>query len=345
MHGVEAINRAIRERFRSRVHGMATPEVFWQRKVPKPMGPQGILWGDKVINTVNNGRRRTYPKAEDPYVANGDIGIVVGEYKGKKFPGLPDNLEVEFASQPGTTYKYWGNEFSGDEASPALELAYALTVHKTQGSEFGKTFVVLPNPCRLLSRELLYTALTRHQHELVIFHQGPLRDLRLFAGEEASEIAQRMTNLFVGAKPLLVKFGKNKKFLEERLIHRTEQGDLVRSKSEVVIADKLHGRKVDYFYERPIALGTGLERYPDFTIVDDDSGRTFYWEHLGMLDDPEYAARWARKLAEYRRAGILPHDEKVAGPNGTLIVSRDEPGGGLDSMRIARLIDEVILSR
>jgi hypothetical protein len=64
-----------------------------------------------------------------------------------------------------------------------------------------------------------------------------------------------------------------------------------------------------------------------------------------MLDDPEYAARWARKLAEYRRAGILPHDEKVAGPNGTLIVSRDEPGGGLDSMRIARLIDEVILSR
>ena len=42
-----------------------------------------------------------------------------------------------------------------------LELAYWLTVHMTQGSEFGVTFVVLTNPCWLLSRELLYTALSR----------------------------------------------------------------------------------------------------------------------------------------------------------------------------------------
>ena len=35
----------------------------------------------------------------------------------------------------------------GDEARNSRELAYALTVHKTQGSEFGITFLVLPNPC------------------------------------------------------------------------------------------------------------------------------------------------------------------------------------------------------
>jgi len=52
-----------------------------------------------------------------------------------------------------------------------LELAYALTIHKAQGSEFGMTFVVIPNPCRLLSRELLYTALTRQREQVVLFHQ------------------------------------------------------------------------------------------------------------------------------------------------------------------------------
>jgi ATP-dependent exoDNAse (exonuclease V) alpha subunit len=66
-------------------------------------------------------------------------------------------------------YKYFKWEFSGDDANPPLELAYALTVHKTQGSEFGITFLVIPNPCRLLSREMLYTALTRHKNKVVIF--------------------------------------------------------------------------------------------------------------------------------------------------------------------------------
>ena len=61
------------------------------------------------------------------------------------------------ASQPGFSYKYKPWEFDSQESTPPLELAYALTVHKTQGSEFGKTFVVIPNPCRNLTREMLYT--------------------------------------------------------------------------------------------------------------------------------------------------------------------------------------------
>ena len=46
------------------------------------------------------------------------------------------------------------------KAATRSSLACCLTVHKTQGSEFGATFVVLTNPYWLLSRELLYTALT-----------------------------------------------------------------------------------------------------------------------------------------------------------------------------------------
>ena len=128
------------------------------------------------------------------------------------------------------------------------------------------------------------------------------------------------------------------RFLEEGLIHRTERGDLVRSKSELVIADKLHARGIDYAYEQPLLLSDGRTRYPDFTIADHARGVTFYWEHLGMLHDPGYKARWDVKRTEYLECGIGPHEDG-GGPEGTLIETRDEPGGRLDATAIAAVID------
>jgi hypothetical protein len=61
-----------------------------------------------------------------------------------------------------------------------------------------------------------------------------------------------------------------------------------------------------------------------------------------MLENPTYRARWERKLDEYRRSGILRYEDH-GGPHGTLIVTHDEPNGGIDSAKIAKIIDEVIL--
>jgi len=342
LEGVDALNRAIQGRFKRGWQAAATASG-WGRKVPKPFGPQGILYGDKVINIKNAKRRDVWPAVDgEAYIANGDLGIVVGEYKTANFRGIPKKLEVEFAGQLGHKYGFWSSEF-GDDASNPLELAYALTVHKTQGSEFGITFLVLPNPCWLLSRELLYTALTRQRDRLVVLHQGPLVDLRRFAGDEYSEIAGRMTNLFVDPAPQEVSIGQQTKFMEAGRIHRTERGDLVKSKSELVIADKLHGRGVDYSYEQPLAVPGDCVRYPDFTIADSARGINFYWEHCGMLNDPEYRSRWERKKRAYRNAGILPWEEG-GGENGTLIETRDSDNGGLDAAAIASLIDRVLVN-
>ena len=341
--GVDALNRMLQARFRAKVRELAEAEG-WGRKVPRPVGPQMLLYGDKVINVSNQRGRDVWPKPKgETYLANGDIGIVVGQYKYQKskLRGLPWKLEVEFSGQAGSKYQFRRGEF-GDEARNPLELAYCLTVHKTQGSEFDKTFVVLTNPCWLLSRELLYTALTRHENQLVILHEGPLVEYRGYAGDEHSEIARRMTNLFVDPLPREVPVNAQQRFLEEGLIHRTERGHLVRSKSELVIADKLHARGIDYEYERPLVLSDGRNRYPDFTIADDALGVTFYWEHLGMLDDRGYRARWEKKRAEYYKNGIRP-PEDGGGPEGTLIETRDEPGGRLDAAAIASVIDGVIL--
>jgi hypothetical protein len=175
-----------------------------------------------------------------------------------------------------------------------------------------------------------------------VLHQGPLAEYRRFAGDEHSEIARRITNLFADPAPRQVSVGIQHRFLEDGLIHRTERGDLVRSKSELVIADKLFARGVEYSYEQPFVLPSGRVRYPDFTITDPARGVTFYWEHLGMLDDPGYRARWQQKRAEYLAAGLVPASDTTDAAE-VLIESSDDSSGGLDAAKIGQLIDRVIL--
>lgn len=326
--GVTAINRALQQQFRKSFLKMAS-QTGWTKKIPSPAGPEGIIYGDKVINVVNNGRRDTYPEKDDSYVANGDIGIVVGHRKTKARSWAPYEVEVELASQPGVAYKYKPWEFDSQENTPPLELAYALTVHKTQGSEFGTTFVVVPNPCRNLTREMLYTALTRQRDKIVILHQGDFRDLLHFSQEAASEINRRMTNLFEPSAPVEIKVRNKSVYLDEKLIYLTENGDLVRSKSEWIIADKLKAAGIKYQYEQPLILD-GVERLPDFTIRDEDAGTVWYWEHNGMLSNEDYKKRWQRKELAYRKAKILPLPlpEKDDGRVGTLLVTEEREGTG-----------------
>ena len=59
-----------------------------------------------------------------------------------------------------------------------------------------------------------------------------------------------------------------------------------------------------------------------------------------MLTDPVYRGRWGNKLLWYREQDILPFDEG-GGSDGTLIITRDDERGGIQSDEIERLLDEV----
>jgi len=330
--GVEALNRLIQATFRTKTKEWASQR--FNRKIPKPMGREEILYGDKVIQTRNEKRYHVYPKEGSlQYIANGELGIAVGQYKTKKMTFTPNALEVEFSSQPGYKYSYSGSDF-GDEGNPVLELAYALTVHKTQGSEFGITFVVIPNPCRLLSRELLYTALTRQRNKIIILHQGSLHEIKSFSEDHHSESAARLTNLFNAPKPVIVQ----ERFLEDRLIHRTAKGLCVRSKSEVIIATQLDHAGIEYVYDGKFIGQDGTARYPDFVIDDSETGKRYYWEHLGMLKKSDYRNRWEKKIIWYEQQGVLPI-EKGGGVNGILLTTIDHPDGGIDVTEIQNKID------
>ena len=86
----------------------------------------------------------------------------------------------------------------------------------------------------------------------------------------------------------------------ENLRYETERGDVVRSKSEVIIANILYQNRehILYKYERPLEIvenGRKKTIYPDFTIINKNTGKITYWEHAGRMDDPYYANDFVKK--------------------------------------------------
>ena len=121
-------------------------------------GERKIKPGDKVMQTKNN-----YDKG----VFNGDFGIVIEtDENSGKFKVMYDNEKI---------VEYFRDEM--DE----LSKSYAITVHKSQGSEFPAVVILLLNQHYLmLQRNLLYTAMTRAKKLLV-----------LIGGEKSIEMAVR----------------------------------------------------------------------------------------------------------------------------------------------------------
>ncbi len=325
-HGVLSINHMIHEKYRRyMLDYISNPNTRY--KLADRMGSGEIILGDKVIHLRNERSRNAYPQGKY-YLANGEIGTVVTKWNlesNKK----QTKIEVEFASQPGHKFSYDKEEF-GDDGTEPLELAYALTVHKSQGSQFSTVILVMSDKCFLMSRELLYTALTRQKDKLIILYDEEAYNLKKYSSDACSEIARRFTDLFEA--PDIVEIGD--KYFEEKRIHRTKDGTMVRSKSEVIIYNMLLDSGIEPLYEEKLILGNTY-KLPDFTIVDDDSGETIVWEHLGMMGNPEYRKRWEEKKQLYAEHGISEE-------NGNLIVTQDSLAGAIDSEAIQQIIDSLL---
>ena len=117
----------------------------------------GVLFreGDKVMQVKNNYQleweirgRYGIPMEKGLGIFNGDIGII------REINKQTERVTVEFDEQRMVEYPYSGLE--------ELELAYAVTIHKSQGSEYPAVVIpLLSGPKMLMTRNLLYTAVTR----------------------------------------------------------------------------------------------------------------------------------------------------------------------------------------
>jgi exodeoxyribonuclease V alpha subunit len=95
---------------------------------------------------------------------NGDIGITMPEPDSKT-----KDLYVYFSGISGTLRRFLPHRL------PEHETAYAMTVHKSQGSEFEKVLLILPDQeYPVLTRELLYTGITRAKNHIAIWGRGEI---------------------------------------------------------------------------------------------------------------------------------------------------------------------------
>lgn len=84
------------------------------------------------------------------------------------------------------------------------------------------------------------------------------------------------------------------------------RGERVRSKSEKIIADTLDRYDIPYRYEYPLEFKGERTLYPDFNVLNRRTRQEYYLEHLGMMDDPEYAADAVRRIEYLGAHGIIP---------------------------------------
>ncbi len=126
---------------------------------PHRRGPHGVAgWTERIEAWLDTG--------PDPWYAGRPLLVTENDYELRLYNG--DTGVVAAAEDRLVAAFERGLRFSPTRLS-AVDTAYALTIHKSQGSQFGTAAVLLPEPdARILTRELLYTAVTRAQERLIL---------------------------------------------------------------------------------------------------------------------------------------------------------------------------------
>lgn len=148
-----------------------------------------IREGDRVIFTRNDWERG---------VMNGDLGTLTDAFDEPEDPPDDDPI-VGRALVDGVDQPVFRSDVEWDE--PGLELGYAITCHKAQGSQFPKVIVPIMNSldadgkitCPILDMTWLYTAITRTEHEVILVGHRP-------TAEKAVEMGSRWVTRTVGLK-------------------------------------------------------------------------------------------------------------------------------------------------
>ena len=297
--GATAINKFIHETYRISKNGDIIGKLCRQ----KPIGEEKIIVGDKIINLINQKKEKVWDnssrKETTINISNGDIGLVFR---------IDDKNKVQFISNPDNWITYSGGKSLSGEDNSGIELAYALTIHKSQGSGFRTTILVVNEPEGLkdgvasfsTTREMIYTALTRQKDKIYIIYNREPIEMRKYSTPSYSDILNRTTNLFSNPIEIILN-PKTFKFNDKGRIFLTENGERVRSKSELIIANQLKDNEINYHYEETLTIGN-INLHPDFTLI--INNKIYYWEHLGMLDNERYRARWERKKQTYASIGV-----------------------------------------
>lgn len=265
--------------------------------------------GDKVIRTKN------YYEQGQLKLSNGTIGFI-HEDSGSESFNYPKKGSVESV------------DFKNVRKSERehFDLAYSITVHKSQGSGFEHVFLILPQKYGLLSQELVYTALTRSKQTLTIFIQESEKrsaiDLLKYAIKRPYT-ASRRTSLLLDKPFRYYSLEPEKGIYVQSMIELLIYRELMAKRDEVGVEN------FDFDYEKhPEVDGSEIKVKTDFTVYTQD--KIWYWEHLGKLGDRRYEWIWNNvKKETYREAGLMND-----------VITTDQLGGIIPS-KITSLVEKI----
>lgn len=121
---------------------------------------------------------------------------------------------------------------------------------------------------------------------------------------------------------------------DDESLYYTDNGERVRSKSEIMIANKFFQRGIPYVYEPALVLGERTV-HPDFKVLNIRTRQSFYYEHLGMMDSADYAAKAVMKINSYIISGYLPGQG--------LLFTMESAERPLDMRVLEAMIDEFLV--
>jgi exodeoxyribonuclease V alpha subunit len=264
---------------------------------------------DKLIRTKN------YYQNKKLLLSNGTLGFIGGEKYNEKFyhADLEGLTNLSFSEIRSMEQEFF-------------DLAYAITVHKSQGSGFNHLFVVIPARYGLLSKELVYTALTRTKKSITLFLQTHPEQVK-----NVLDIA--MGRSFSASRRTSLMLDRPYRFYDLE----PEPGVFVESRVELLIyhllmkkRDELGKDTFDFTYEeKPVIDGEVVNIKTDFTVYANSKIR--YWEHLGLLDQRKYTWIWQNlKKKTYQSNGMWDN-----------VITTDE-SNGINPQKIEELIQLII---
>ncbi|MCR4901455.1 MAG: hypothetical protein K6A23_01235 [Butyrivibrio sp.] len=207
-------------------------------------------------------------------------------------------------SRDGTRFRYYeirnskdtrGKYIKNDDLKVAIDLAEKDYIEKLR-RQVEKEIIAIERAINILERSMKDTVDGKNSAEDIYSELNEGRKILisplLVNDDEYEKKWEKM------------QYKKSEYKLEEK-IYQTKKGDLVRSKSEVMIADMYYELGIPYRYEAELILNNGKKVYPDFTILDKSKRKEIFHEHMGLLDNDDYRLHNLKKIEEYRKNDIF----------------------------------------
>lgn len=238
---------------------------------------------DKVIQIANHSNAESPDIKEKIRLFNGQIGLVQyypSDYRRYALRSFRlRRIVVNFINEKNRI-RYGLGLYSDHYITCRnnLELAYALTVHKVQGSEYDSVIIVLPKgSSTILSRELFHTAITRSAKSCCLLVEGTMSEFCKVIHPDNASLAKKTSTMF----------GKL----------NYKSNNFFNSAEDQAVAAILSEKSVRFKYLDPVSAGDHAVWLPDFALI--DSNPPFYLELRGRMMEERTREHWNRKEAWY----------------------------------------------